>query len=84
MAPGQGGSTASPELASGAAVQCYHCTLPADPSVEVFADIEGSQRAFCCTGCKSVCEAIYAAGLQGFYKRTPDGLPLAPPPDIPA
>jgi len=63
---------------------CFHCTLPADPSVTVFADIDGKKRTFCCTGCKSVCEAIYAAGLQGFYKRTPEGLPLAPPPDIPA
>ncbi len=84
MAPSSGGTTASPELAGGVTVQCFHCILPADPSVKVFADIEGVQRTFCCTGCKSVCEAIYAAGLQGFYKRTPDGLPLAPPPDIPA
>ncbi|MCP4993806.1 MAG: heavy metal translocating P-type ATPase, partial [Gammaproteobacteria bacterium] len=38
---------------------------------------------FCCTGCKSVCEAIYAAGLEGFYQRTLEGEQLAPPPELP-
>jgi Cu2+-exporting ATPase len=49
----------------------------------VTAEIEGEPRDFCCTGCKSVCEAIYAAGLEGFYRRTPEGLLLAPPPELP-
>lgn len=40
------------------------------------------QREFCCHGCKSVCEAIYAAGLEGFYKRTPEDGNMAPPPEI--
>jgi Cu2+-exporting ATPase len=30
-----------------------------------------------------VCEAIYAAGLEGFYRRTPEGEPLGPPPELP-
>jgi Cu2+-exporting ATPase len=30
-----------------------------------------------------VCEAIFAAGLEGFYKRTPEGEILGPPPDLP-
>ncbi len=30
-----------------------------------------------------MCEAIHAAGLEGFYKRTPEGEALAPPPEIP-
>jgi Cu2+-exporting ATPase len=50
----------------------------------VVAEIEGEERHFCCTGCKAVCEAIYQAGLQGFYQRTPEGACLAPPPEIPA
>lgn len=62
---------------------CFHCQLPNPTGVEVSADIEGVQREFCCHGCKSVCEAIYAAGLEGFYKRTPEDGSMAPPPDIP-
>jgi Cu2+-exporting ATPase len=30
-----------------------------------------------------VCEAIFAAGLEGFYKRTPEGEILGPPPEPP-
>ncbi len=30
-----------------------------------------------------MCEAIFAAGLEGFYRRTPEGEPLGPPPDLP-
>jgi Cu2+-exporting ATPase len=40
-------------------------------------------RSFCCNGCKSVCEAIHAAGLEGFYQRTPEGEVLGPPPEPP-
>jgi Cu2+-exporting ATPase len=45
--------------------------------------IKGKQQSFCCNGCKSVCEAIYASGLEGFYQRMYDGTQLAPPPDLP-
>ena len=45
--------------------------------------VAGGERAFCCTGCRAVCEAIYAAGLEGFYRRTPEGEPLGPPPEPP-
>lgn len=62
---------------------CFHCDLPNPPGIEVCAEIAGVSRNFCCHGCKSVCEAIYAAGLEGFYKRTPDDGSLAPPPEIP-
>lgn len=30
-----------------------------------------------------MCEAIFAAGLEGFYRRTPEGEPLGPPPELP-
>lgn len=40
-------------------------------------------RDFCCFACQSVCEAIYEAGLQGYYQRTPQGTLLAPPPTPP-
>ncbi len=45
--------------------------------------VGGIERGFCCTGCRSVCEAIHAAGLQGFYQRTPDGEVFGPPPELP-
>lgn len=63
--------------------RCFHCGLPAPPKARVEADIQGRSRAFCCTGCKSVCEAIYASGLEGFYRRTPEGEVLGPPPEPP-
>ncbi|MEN8166394.1 MAG: heavy metal translocating P-type ATPase [Pseudomonadota bacterium] len=63
---------------------CFHCGLPVPPQDAVIAEIEGEPQPFCCTGCKAVCEAIYQAGLEGFYQRTPEGACLAPPPDIPS
>ena len=62
---------------------CFHCQLPIPSEDEVIGQIEGEKQHFCCLGCKAVCEAIYDAGLEGFYQRTPDGTSLAPPPDIP-
>nr|VFK31828.1 MAG: Cu2+-exporting ATPase [Candidatus Kentron sp. MB]VFK34901.1 MAG: Cu2+-exporting ATPase [Candidatus Kentron sp. MB]VFK77054.1 MAG: Cu2+-exporting ATPase [Candidatus Kentron sp. MB] len=60
---------------------CFHCSLPLPPPSEVaVAAIGGQARKFCCVGCKGVCEAIYAAGLEGFYLRTLNDTPLAPPP----
>ncbi len=62
---------------------CFHCSLPIPPNDRVTAEIDGEEQAFCCTGCKAVCQAIYDAGLEGFYQRTPEGTCLAPPPEIP-
>jgi len=62
---------------------CFHCGLPV-PAQDNFEEIiEGRNRAFCCIGCKAVCKAIYDAGLQGFYQRTPEGTLLSPPPEPP-
>jgi Cu2+-exporting ATPase len=71
------GGTAAP------APRCFHCGLPAPDAVRVEADVAGARRAFCCGGCKAVCEAIHAAGLEGFYRRTPEGEILGPPPEPP-
>ena len=76
LAVGSGGS-ATP------APRCFHCGLPASDAVRVEADVAGVRRSFCCGGCKAVCEAIHAAGLEGFYRRTPEGEILGPPPDPP-
>jgi len=63
---------------------CFHCGLPLPSKDQSFtAEIDGKPRDFCCIGCQSVCEAIYAAGMQGFYERTPEGTLLAPPPEPP-
>lgn len=62
---------------------CFHCGLPVPPHARVDAVVDGAERGFCCLGCRSVCEAIYAAGLEGFYQRTPEGSLLAPPPEPP-
>jgi len=62
---------------------CFHCSQSIAQGVECVSTIERQERHFCCTGCELVCEAIYASGLQGFYQRTPEGLLLEPPPDLP-
>jgi copper chaperone CopZ len=62
---------------------CFHCGLPIAAGARETAEIAGTERAFCCTGCKSVCLAIHAAGLEGFYRRTPEGVLLGPPPEPP-
>ncbi|HEC07065.1 MAG TPA: heavy metal translocating P-type ATPase [Thiolapillus brandeum] len=61
---------------------CFHCGLPL-PEQDYSTDIDGQKQHFCCFGCQSVCEAIYAAGMEGFYQRTPEGLLLEPPPPPP-
>ncbi len=60
---------------------CYHCGLPL-PEEVITAPIEGESRDFCCHGCKSVCEVIFNSGMSGFYDRTPEDAPLAPPPEL--
>ena len=77
-----GDSARSPAL-SDADARCFHCGLPVSDAVGETAVVDGAQRDFCCTGCRSVCEAIYAAGLDGFYRRTPEGEILGPPPEPP-
>ena len=62
---------------------CFHCGLPLPPEQSFTEEIHGQERQFCCFGCQSVCKAIYEAGLEGFYQRTPDGTLLAPPPEPP-
>lgn len=62
---------------------CFHCGLPIPADAEFTTVLEGKHRDFCCFGCQSVCGAIYEAGLQGYYQRTPEGVLLAPPPEPP-
>ncbi|OIQ95238.1 putative copper-transporting ATPase PacS [mine drainage metagenome] len=62
---------------------CFHCGLPIPPEADFHARLDDAERDFCCFGCQSVCSAIYEAGLQGYYQRTPEGVLLAPPPELP-
>ncbi|MGD8594372.1 MAG: heavy metal translocating P-type ATPase metal-binding domain-containing protein, partial [Gammaproteobacteria bacterium] len=62
---------------------CFHCGLPVPPNLRIEQHIDGALRPFCCPACQMVCNTIYDAGLQGFYDRTPQGTPLAPPPEPP-
>ncbi len=62
---------------------CFHCGLPIAAGVDYHARLDGAERGFCCFGCQSVCSAIFEAGLQGYYQRTPEGTLLAPPPEPP-
>lgn len=60
---------------------CFHCGLPVTENYH--ATVGGAERDFCCLGCQAVCSAIYEAGLQGYYQRTPEGVLLSPPPEPP-
>ncbi len=62
---------------------CFHCGLPIPAGFNYHAHHEGAEQNFCCLGCQSVCSAIYEAGLQSYYQRTPEGQLLAPPPEPP-
>ena len=62
---------------------CFHCGLPIPPEAGYRARLDGAERRFCCFGCQSVCSAIFEAGLQGYYQRTPEGTLLGPPPEPP-
>ena len=66
-----------------AAGSCFHCGLPIPSEADFHARLEDAVRDFCCFGCQSVSSAIYEAGLQGYYQRTPEGVLLAPPPELP-
>jgi len=63
---------------------CFHCGLPLADKNNFSTRIDDRQRHFCCLGCQSVCRAIFDAGLEGFYQRTPEGSLLAPPPEPPS
>jgi len=59
---------------------CFHCGLPIAADADYHSSLGGETRDFCCFACQSVCVAIYEAGLEGYYQRTPQGTLLAPPP----
>ncbi|MEX0604233.1 MAG: heavy metal translocating P-type ATPase [Marinobacter sp.] len=46
---------------------CFHCAEPVLANPAITRVLDGETRAFCCHGCKAVCETITAEGLAGFY-----------------
>ncbi len=62
--------------------ECDHCHLPLPADEDITATINDQEMHFCCYGCKTVCETIYGAGMDGFYRRTLEGETLEPPPEI--
>ena len=73
----------NPQTAETVTGSCFHCGLPNPANIKFEQMINGKQRQFCCPACQMVCSAIYDAGLEGFYDRTPDNFKLAPPPEAP-
>lgn len=64
------------------AATCDHCHLPLPLGEDITSTINDKEMHFCCYGCKTVCETIYGAGMDGFYRRTLEGETLQPPPEI--
>lgn len=61
---------------------CYHCGLPVEDKGAFTSTVAGKQREFCCHGCQTVCEAIYASGLEDFYSKATRSDALSPPPEV--
>lgn len=59
---------------------CFHCGQAIPEADLVLKPIQNKEQSFCCNGCASVCEVIHEAGMESFYRRTPDGELLSPPP----
>lgn len=57
---------------------CFHCGLELPVNV-VRAVVGGIENVFCCSGCRSVSEYIFGAGLEAFYDKREDSRPETPP-----
>ncbi len=59
---------------------CFHCGQAIPNGDQVVQPIQGEDKVFCCHGCAGVCDVIYEAGMESFYKRALNGEQLSPPP----
>ncbi len=50
------------------AMPCFHCGLPVVQQNPPVLRVLQSQRSFCCSGCKTVCEVIINSGCGDYYK----------------
>lgn len=55
---------AQPDESVAAEHRCAHCQLPVPPALLR----EGEQEQYCCSGCRTVANAIHDAGLGAFYR----------------
>ncbi len=46
---------------------CYHCHNPIPKNVDVYTNVQGENRFFCCSGCQTVSELISEMGKDYFY-----------------
>ncbi|TBW59161.1 heavy metal translocating P-type ATPase [Marinobacter halodurans] len=51
-----------------AADRCYHCGEPVAANRPLTLEVEGTEKPFCCAGCRAVFELIRDEGLAGFYR----------------
>ncbi|HWT14538.1 MAG TPA: heavy metal translocating P-type ATPase [Patescibacteria group bacterium] len=46
---------------------CYHCGESVSAHALIRADLDGAERAFCCTGCRAAAEWLHQGGLADYY-----------------
>ncbi|MNX33248.1 putative copper-exporting P-type ATPase V [compost metagenome] len=46
---------------------CFHCGL--ETRHPLLGTIDGQEREFCCSGCRTVCEIIHTQGLESYYDK---------------
>ena len=63
-APARSAGAATP-----AQLTCAHCTLPIPPADLVTERFDGTDRHFCCQGCRGAWLVITGAGLERFYQQ---------------
>jgi Cu2+-exporting ATPase len=47
--------------------RCFHCGL--ESKHPLIGTIDGQEREFCCSGCRTVCEIIHSQGLESYYAK---------------
>ncbi len=50
--------------------RCFHCGL--ETRNPLVGTIDGQERDFCCSGCRTVCEIIHSHGLDSYYAKRGD------------
>lgn len=63
---------------------CFHCGL--ETRNPLTGTIDGQEREFCCSGCRTVCEIIHSQGLESYYTKRGDaksGRAAAEAPEFP-
>lgn len=48
-------------------MSCYHCHSALPKTHRYTLTLDGAQRFFCCLGCQTIAQIIYAQGLDAFY-----------------